>query len=48
MKILPDIIAVIGAVIICFGVSLIYVPAAVILAGLFICLISFSLFKAGK
>ncbi len=48
MKVLTDILFVIGALITCYGVSLIYFPAAVIMAGLFLFLISFSLFKVIK
>lgn len=35
-KNIADILFVIAAIIICYGVSVIYVPAAVILAGLFV------------
>jgi len=48
MKVITDILFVVGAVTICYGVSLIYFPVAIILAGLFIFLISYSLFRTSK
>jgi hypothetical protein len=47
MKI-SDILLIIGSLSVCTGVFMIYIPAAIILSGLFICLFSYSIYKAGK
>jgi hypothetical protein len=43
-----DILFIIGAIAICGGVAMIYIPAAIIILGLFVVLFSFSIHKAGK
>jgi len=48
MKILSDILLIIGTVVMCYGVSMFCLPAAVVLAGLFIVYCSFTIHKAGK
>ena len=48
MKKLPDILLIISSVVISFGAWMIYIPAGIIIAGLFICFFSYSIEKAVK
>ena len=44
-KNMTDILFIIGAIVICYGISRIYLPAAIILGGFFVLLASYSINK---
>lgn len=48
MKILSDMLLIIGIMAVCLGVGMIYIPASIILCGLFLVYISYAIHKAGK
>ena len=47
-KTLSDVLFLIGALVLCYGVSMMHLPTAIILAGVFVLLASYAIDKAAK